>query len=103
MAGNKDNFLSLEFGVEQLNEMGFKKRLAAYREFVYEIGSLVSNKGKSIDLQILEKQRAKGFKISSMDCLKHKTRYFTDSAIIGSRKFVSQTYSQFNVTSNCAT
>ncbi len=94
-SGNKDRLLSLEFGVERLNKLGFKERLAAYREFVYEIGALVSKKGKSIEPEILEKQRAKGFNISSMDCLKYKTRYFTDSAIIGSRKYVAQTYSQF--------
>ncbi len=95
-SGNKDRLLSLEFGVERLNRLAFKDRLAVYREFVYEIGSLVSKKGKSIEPAILERQRAKGFQISSLDCLKYRTRYFSDSAIIGSRKYVSQTYSQFS-------
>ncbi len=94
-SGNRDDLLALEFGVEKLNQLTFKKRLAAYREFVYEIGSLVSDKGKSIEPELLEKQRAKGFNISSLDCLQYRTRYFTDSAIIGSRKYVSETYSQF--------
>lgn len=93
--GNREDFLSLEFGVERLNRMTFKKRLTAYREFVYEIGALVSEKGKSIEPEVLEKQREKGFQISSLDCLKYRTRYFTDSAIIGSKKYVSQTYQQF--------
>lgn len=92
---NKGKLLSLEFGVERLNKLSFKKRLAAYREFVYEIGALISDKGKSIEPEILEKQRKKGFQISSLDCLKNRTRYFTDSAIIGSREFVSNTYLQF--------
>ncbi len=95
-SGNKDNLLALEFGVEQLNRLTFKERLTAYREFVYEIGSLVSKKGKSIEPEILEKQRAKGFKISGLDCLKYRTRYFTDSAVIGSKKYVSETYQQFS-------
>ena len=82
--------------MESLNRLSFKKRLAAYREFVYEIGSLVSDKGRSIEPEVLEKQRAKGFNITSMDCLKYRTRYFSDSAIIGSKKFVTQTYGHFS-------
>jgi hypothetical protein len=92
---NRNKLLSLEFGVEKLNKLSFKKRLAAYREFVYEIGSLASNKGKSIEPEILEKQQAKGFNLSGLDCIKYRSRYFTDSAIIGSRQFVSDTYLQF--------
>lgn len=94
-SGNKNNLLSLEFGVEQLNKLGFEERLAAYREFVYEIGSLVSDKGKAIDPAMLKKHSRRGFSISSIDRLKYRTRYFTDSGIIGSKKFVVETYSQF--------
>ena len=92
---NKDDLLSLEFGLDRLNKLNFKERLAAYREFVYEIGSLVTEKGKSIDQTILEKHRKRGFAISSMDRLKYRTRYFTDSGIIGSRKYVKEMYTQF--------
>ena len=92
---NNDNMLSLEFGVERLNTLSFKERLIAYREFVYEIGSLVSDKGKAIDPKILEKHQQKGFKITSLDRLKYRTRYFTDSSIIGSKKYVMATYNQF--------
>ncbi len=94
-AKNKDDLLSLEFGVDRLNQLSFKERLAAYREFVYEIGSLVSDKGKSIDPAVLEKQRKKGFSITSIDRLKYRTRYFTDSGVIGSKKYVTETYQQF--------
>jgi putative transposase len=92
---NKDSFLSLEFGVERLNKLAFEDRLKAYREFVYEIGALVSKKGKSIDPKILEKHRQKGFAISSIDRLKYRTRYFTDSGVIGSKMYVQQIYQQF--------
>ena len=94
-SGNRKDLLTLELGVDRLNKLSFKEKLAAYREFVYEIGALVSGKGKSIEPEVLEKQRSKGFRINSLDCLKFRSRYFTDSAIIGSRKFVSETYLQF--------
>ena len=94
-SGNKDDLLSLEFGVEQLNKLGFQERLAAYREFVYEVGALVTDKGCSIEPEILEKQQKKGFKISSLDHLKFRSRYFTDSAVIGSKAFIEEKYSQF--------
>ena len=94
-SGNKNDLLSLEFGVERLNKLKFKERLAAYREFVYEIGSLVTDKGKSIDQATLDKHRKRGFNISSIDRLKYRTRYFTDSGIIGSKKYVMETYNQF--------
>jgi hypothetical protein len=93
---NKDDLLSLEFGIEKLNKLKFKERLAAYREFVYEIGSLVSNKGKSIDPSVLEKQRKKGFSLSSLDRFKYRTRYYSDSGVIGSKKYVMATYQQFS-------
>ena len=93
--GNKDNLLSLEFGVERLNCLSFNDRLAAYREFVYEIGALITDKGQSIRPELLKKQQQKGFNISGLDHLKYRSRYFTDSAIIGSRMFVAEKYQQF--------
>lgn len=94
-SGNKGNFLSLEFGVDRLNRLGFSKRLAAYREFVYELGSLVSDKGKAMAQAILEKHRRKGFAISSLDRFKYRTRYFTDSGVIGSQAYVKEITTQF--------
>ena len=51
---NREDLLSLEFGVEKLNKKSFKQRLATYREFVYEVGAMVTDKGKAIDPAILE-------------------------------------------------
>ena len=82
---NKDGFLSLDFG---LSEFGFKNkgdRLRYYRRFLYEKGNI---KG-------LEKEREKDFEISSVDRFLHRTRYFTDSGIIGSKSFVDRIYQDF--------
>ncbi|MCP4750563.1 MAG: hypothetical protein GY866_06700 [Proteobacteria bacterium] len=93
--GNKDDFLSLEFGVQGEENLDLKERIERYRRFVYEIGSLESDKGKSIDSGIVEKQRKKQFKIGKVDCFKYRTRYFTDSGVIGSKKFVFENYQRF--------
>lgn len=93
---NKDDLLSLEFGVERLNRQSFSKRLSAYRRFVYEIGSLASDKGKAIDQRVLEYHQKKGFQITSLDRLRFRTRYFSDSGIIGSKTFVMEAYKRFS-------
>ena len=74
----------------------FKERLAAYREFVYEIGALVTDKGKKVDQSVLDKHRRKGFNVSSLDRLRYRIRYFIDSGVIGSRSYVQKIYSQFS-------
>ncbi len=93
--GNKDNLLSLEFGVQGEENLNLKERIERYRRFVYEIGSLETDKGKSINREILEKQQQKRFKVTKADCFKYRTRYFTDSGVIGSKKFVFENYRRF--------
>jgi hypothetical protein len=43
----------------------------------------------------LDRERKKDFKLSHTERFKYKTRYFTDSDIIGSREFVRNTYPHF--------
>jgi len=93
--GNKDNLLSLEFGVHGEVTLNLKEKIERYRRFVYEIGSVETDKGKSIDKEILEKQQKKQFKVTKADCFKYRTRYFTDSGVIGSKKYVFENYKRF--------
>ncbi|MCP4749390.1 MAG: hypothetical protein GY866_00720, partial [Proteobacteria bacterium] len=93
--GNKDGFLSLEFGLEGQEKLELDERVEKYREFVYEVGTLPSEIGKAIDMGILQKQRDKGFKITRAECFKDRTRYFTDSGVIGTKKFVMENYRRF--------
>jgi hypothetical protein len=44
---------------------------------------------------VVEKERKRQFRISRIDCFQYKTRYFTDSGIIGSKEFVSINYKRF--------
>ena len=92
---NKDSFLSTDLGLMAYNEMNEKERFADYREYLYEKGGLESDKGPPIDEVIIAKERDKNYELTTMDRLRFKTRYFTDSGIIGTKSFVSRYYEIF--------
>ena len=54
-----------------------------------------TGQAKVIGDKILEKERNRGFELSRNDRFRYRTRYFTDSGIIGSKEFVSKTYMRF--------
>lgn len=97
-ANNLDGFLSTDFGLQAFNVKNEKERVRRYREFVYETGAILpSDKPyiKTIKAKTVEKERKRDFEISRADRFLYRTRYFTDSGIIGSREYVSVTYQQF--------
>jgi REP element-mobilizing transposase RayT len=112
--GNEDNFLSLDFGLIEFGPgeirsavssefhwagvLDARERLKHYRRYVYEAGSLSRpEKGniKVIEDKVIEKERSRNFELSKSDRFKYRTRYFTDSGIIGSKEFVSANYQRF--------
>jgi hypothetical protein len=97
-ASNKDGFLSTDFGLAQFNVKDQKERVRLYRKYVYEAGALPLGDrpyAKTIEKKVVEKERKKDFEITRGDRFLYRTRYFTDSGIIGSREFVAGTYRQF--------
>jgi len=48
-----------------------------------------------IDGKVVAKARRKGFEISRITRFRYRTRYFTDSGIIGSKEFVAINYQRF--------
>ncbi len=95
---NQNNFLSTDFGLKEINVKSKKERIRRYRRYVYEAGSLNQpEKGnvKVIENRVLEKERSKEFELSKSDRFRYRTRYFTDSGIIGSKEFVSTNYQRF--------
>ena len=56
---------------------------------------------RSICGKIVTKERNRNFEISRTDRFLYRTRYFTDSGIIGSREFVFGTYQQFKHLFQC--
>ena len=96
--GNEDNFLSLDFGLIEFGGLNPEERLRRYRRYVYEAGALDrpdKDNAKVIDKGIVENERKKKFEISRIDRFRYRTRYFTDSGIIGTKEFVSTNYQKF--------
>jgi hypothetical protein len=75
-----------------------KERLRRYRRYVYEAAALNRSRGKScimIDEKVIEKESKTDFKNTRAYKFRYRTRYFSDSGIIGSKAFVSRKYEQF--------
>jgi hypothetical protein len=89
---NRDDFLSLDFGLKEFNVLDTRERFSRYRRFVYEKAS----KGHHIPEKTMNKERKREFKLSTINRFTHRTRFFTDSGIIGTREFVSKHYRRFN-------
>ena len=95
---NQDNFLSTDFGLKEFNVKDIKERIKRYRRYVYEAGSLNQPEEGNVKViadKALEKERSRGFELSKSDRFRYRTRYFTDSGIIGSKEFVSANYQRF--------
>ena len=65
--------------------MHFKKNRWGQANNVYKKGGIDS----------INKERKKEFELKEIDRFRYRTRYFTDSGIIGSKEFVSGMYNQF--------
>jgi hypothetical protein len=95
---NKNDFLSLDFGLQEFGTMDAAERLRSYRRYVYEAGAINrpdKMQAKVIGDRVLEEERRRDFELSRNDRFRYRTRYFTDSGIIGSKEFVSENYQRF--------
>jgi len=95
---NQDNFLSTDFGLKEFNVKSENERIRRYRRYVYEAGAINQpGKGrvKVIKDNVLEKERKRDFELSRNNRFRYRTRYFTDSGIIGTKEFVSENYRRF--------
>ena len=97
-AKNKDSFLSTDFGLKEFGVLDEQERLRRYRRYVYEAGAIdrpEKMKSKVIDGKILEKERKQDYNLNRIQRFHYRTRYFTDSGIIGSKAFVRKNYQRF--------
>ncbi|MFH0725932.1 MAG: hypothetical protein V2B19_06220 [Pseudomonadota bacterium] len=95
---HKDGFLSLDFGLVEFGVLDDTERLRRYRRYVYEAGAVAKPGNRTvgvIDEEILEKERANDFNVDRMRRFQCRTRYFTDSGIIGTKAFVAENYQRF--------
>jgi REP element-mobilizing transposase RayT len=93
--GNSAGFLSLDLGMAEWG-IEVEKRFQKYREFVYETGALDTGKGARLDPKMVRKERKKGYKLTAADRLRYRTRYFTDSGVIGTKEFVARHAKKFH-------
>lgn len=98
---NKDVFLSLDFGLKEFNVLNSKERFRRYRRFLYEKGVNATEKGIQLDEKIVEKERDRNFELSKVNRFAYRTRYFSDSGVIGTKAFVSRNYNQFKDLFQC--
>jgi len=98
---NRDRFLSTDFGLREFALKSAKARLAYYRRFVYEKGGLIKevedrSKGPSeIRCAVTSELHGASLELNGVDRFRYRTRYFTDSGIIGTKEFVSGVYQGF--------
>ncbi len=90
--GNRGGFLSLDLPEPYGDSTG---RVDRYRRFVYEAGSLNRRDGKrAIPAAILEEEEQAGYRLKKAALLRHRCQYFTQSIVLGSRRFVREFYAQ---------
>ncbi|GAB6163102.1 hypothetical protein JCM12298_22620 [Desulfothermus naphthae] len=85
--GNKDNLVSVDFGMKEWNELDEKEIVKKYREFVYETGAIDAGKGAVIDEEIIDAERKKNFQLRLRELFRYRCRYFTDAGVLGSKRF----------------
>ena len=74
--------------------MGDSERFRRYRRFLYEAAAIDKGKGATIDEKIVADERTKDFNLTRARRFLYRTRYFTDSGIIGTKDFVRLTYNR---------
>ena len=74
------------------------ERLTRYRRYVYEAGAVDRSEKQLaavIDNNVLQKERENDFKLKRVQRFRYRTRYFTDSGIIGTKEFAAGNYRRF--------
>jgi putative transposase len=98
--GNSDGFLSFDFGLNESGQIDPAERLRRYRQYVYEVGELETVHGARIAPETAEKERRKSYTLTRKERFIYRNRYFTDSAVIGSREFVLESFQRFRTALN---
>ncbi len=96
-AGNKNNLLSIDFGLKEFGKMDDSERFRRYRRFLYEAGAVERQMGGTIDEKILSAEQSGDFNLARTRRFLYRTRYFTDSGIIGTKDFVQRTYHRVQI------
>ena len=91
-SANKGRFLSLN--LSEFESQG-ESPVIAYRRYIYEVGSLESSDGKrAIPVSIFKKELKNDYQLTKAVLFQYRSRYFTESMILGSKGFVMGIYSK---------
>ncbi len=94
--GNQDHLLSMNFSLGRYGENHDEAKLDWYRRFLYEIyasdDDASGDRGDASDAQTAFKMRNDESRMQRRARFNQRTRYFTDSGIIGGKPFVAETY-----------
>ena len=93
-SGNRDELLSVDFGMKEWNESSEKEIIRKYREYVYEVGAIDAGKGAVIDEEIVKEERKKNFKLKKSEIFRYRCRYFTDAGVLGGKRFVEEMFEE---------
>jgi hypothetical protein len=93
--GNPDGFLSLHFGSEEFMGESADEKIKRYRRYVYEAGAVHREKSVCIDRQTMNKERKRGYEMQRYERFQLRTRFFTESGILGSKEFVESHFRLF--------
>ncbi len=93
-SGNKDDLLSVDFGMKEWNEFDEKEIVRKYREFVYETGLIDAGKGAVIDEEIVNEERKRDYRLKKTEVFRYRCRYFTDAGVLGSKRFVQGVFDE---------
>ena len=89
-SGNQDRFLSID--ISEFSEHN-ESPLAAYRRYVYEAGSVEHPESKRpIPKAILQAEGKGDYRVSQALLFRYRSRYFTESVVLGSKEFVREVY-----------
>lgn len=92
---NTGAFLSDDLGLMEFGIADPEERLKRYREFVYHTGTLEKTAKAKISQKSFKEEAADKFSITPTRQLMFRTRYLTDSGVIGSRAFIEETFQRF--------
>jgi len=84
---NKDNWLSTDFGLDEWGDYTPEEKIILYRRFLYEVGAV--GQKAVIPTVVATSGKRKKYQYSRIERFRLRTRWFTDSGIIGSKKFVA--------------
>jgi putative transposase len=74
----------------------FRRLLSLNDPFLGQaVNRLDKGRSRVIGERIINKERKREFELGRSDRFRYRTRYFTDSGVIGSKEFVSSNYQRF--------